>query len=61
MFALLLTQFIGKDGRTLQESISNPATYQFRGNELYVRAKVLESNGKVAWIQPVWRQRAVPN
>ena len=50
-------QFIGKDGKVLQESISNPATYQFRGNELYVRAKVLESNGKMAWIQPVWRQR----
>ena len=50
-------QFIGKDGQVLQESISSPATYQFRGNELYVRAKVLESNGKMAWIQPVWRQR----
>jgi hypothetical protein len=55
-------QFIGKDGKVLQESISSPATYQFRGNELYVRAKVLESNGKIAWIQPVWRQRAeTPN
>ena len=51
-------QFIGRDGQVLQESISSPATYQFRGNELYVRARVLESNGKMAWIQPVWRQRA---
>ena len=50
-------QFIGRAGQVLQESISSPATYQFRGNELYVRAKVLESNGKMAWIQPVWRQR----
>ena len=54
-------QFIGKDGKVLRESISNPATYQFRGNELYVRANVFESNGKMAWIQPVWRQRAVAN
>ena len=25
------------------------------GDELYVRAKVFESNGRVAWTQPVWR------
>jgi hypothetical protein len=29
------------------------ATYTFAGDEGYVRAKVLESNGKVAWTQPV--------
>jgi hypothetical protein len=29
--------------------------YQFKGDELYVRAKILESNGRVAWTQPVWR------
>lgn len=51
-------QFIGKGGGVLQESISNPAKYQFSGNESYVRAKVIESNGKVAWTQPVWRQQA---
>ena len=45
-------QFIGKDGRILKEVISNPAVYQFRGNEQYVRAKIIESNGKVAWTQP---------
>lgn len=49
--------FIGKGGEILKESIDNPALYQFRGNELYVRAKVIESNGKVAWTQPVWRGR----
>jgi hypothetical protein len=54
-------QFIGKGGQILQESISNPASYQLRGNELYVRARVIESNGKMAWIQPIWRQRAVGN
>ncbi|MDQ3684958.1 MAG: hypothetical protein M3430_05080 [Acidobacteriota bacterium] len=46
-------QFIGKDGRILKEVISNPAVYQFRGDEQYVRAKVIESNGKVAWTQPM--------
>lgn len=46
--------FIGGGGRLLKEVITNPAVYQFRGDEGYVRAKVLESNGKVAWTQPVW-------
>ena len=46
-------QFIGKQGRVLSEAISSPATYTFKGDESYVRAKVIESNGKLAWIQPV--------
>ena len=46
-------QFIGKEGRLLSEVITNPAVYQFRGNEKYVRAKIIESNGKIAWTQPV--------
>jgi hypothetical protein len=46
-------QFIGKNGRVLSESVSSPATYTFKGDESYVRAKIIESNGKTAWIQPV--------
>jgi hypothetical protein len=46
-------QFIGRQGRLLAESNISPATYTFAGNEGYVRAKVIESNGKVAWVQPV--------
>ena len=46
-------QFIGRHGSVLAEMISTPATYAFRGDEGYVRAKVIESNGKVAWVQPV--------
>jgi hypothetical protein len=46
-------QFIGKGGRILHEALDSPAEYIFRGDEGYVRAKVLESNGRVAWIQPV--------
>ena len=42
-----------KAGRILSEAITSPAVYQFRGNEGYVRAKVIESNGKIAWTQPV--------
>ncbi len=48
-------QFIGKNGRLLAEAISSPATYTFTGDERYVRARILESNGRVAWTQPVIR------
>jgi hypothetical protein len=46
-------QFIGRGGRVLSEVTSSPATYRFRGDEGYVRARVLESNGLMAWTQPV--------
>lgn len=47
-------QFIGKGGAILSEAVINPATYQFTGVEMYVRANIIDSNGKVAWTQPVW-------
>ena len=46
-------QFIGRQGRVLSEVTTPTAAYTFKGDEGYVRAKVLESNGKAAWIQPV--------
>jgi hypothetical protein len=46
-------QFIGRGGRLLREVTSSPASYDIRGDEGYVRAKVLDSNGRVAWMQPV--------
>jgi hypothetical protein len=46
-------QFIGREGRVLSEATTSPASYTFKGDEGYVRAKVLESNGKFAWVQPV--------
>ena len=46
-------QFIGRNGRVLQESLDSPATYRIKGDEGYVRARVLESNGLMAWTQPV--------
>jgi len=48
-------QFIGAKGQVLKEAISSPATYTFTGDEKYVRAKIFESNGRVAWTQPVIR------
>ena len=46
-------QFIGKGGRVLSESIEPVATYVPKGDEGYVRARVLESNGRMAWVQPI--------
>ncbi len=46
-------QFIGRDGRVLLEQPDAAATYTFKGDEGYVRAKIYESNGQVAWTQPV--------
>jgi hypothetical protein len=46
-------QFIGRDGRVLHDAATPSASYTFKGDEGYVRAKVLESNGRMAWVQPV--------
>ncbi|MBM3804517.1 MAG: PHP domain-containing protein [Acidimicrobiia bacterium] len=46
-------QFIGAGGTLLKEEVTSPARYQIRGNEGYVRGKVLDSNGLIAWTQPV--------
>jgi hypothetical protein len=46
-------QFIGKGGRILREVQEPTATYAIRGDEGYVRGRVLESNGRMAWIQPI--------
>jgi hypothetical protein len=51
-FAKYRIQFIGSGGRLLREVADGSAEYSFTGNEGYVRAKVLESNGLVAWCQP---------
>ncbi len=51
-FAKYRIQFIGSGGRLLREVAEASAEYSFTGNEGYVRAKVLESNGLVAWCQP---------
>jgi hypothetical protein len=46
--------FVGKDGRVLAVSNQNPASYQFKGNEAYVRARIEDSGGRRAWTQPVF-------
>jgi hypothetical protein len=45
--------FIGREGKVLKEEVSSPAIYRFSGDEQYVRAKIIDSNGNMAWTQPV--------
>lgn len=47
------TLFIGKGGTILHEDYSLKSTYQFKGDEGYVRAKVISSTGDFALMQPV--------
>ena len=46
-------QFIGAGGKLLSEIAAPVASYDIKGTEGYVRARVLESNGRMAWGQPV--------
>jgi hypothetical protein len=46
-------QFIGQSGKVLAEETTPVASYTFNGDEGYVRARILESNGYAAWAQPV--------
>ena len=55
-FSKYRIQFIGEGGKVLQEASDSPATYTFTGREAYVRAKVIESNGAIAWCQPAFRR-----
>lgn len=52
-FSKYRIQFVGKGGRLLRESVEPAATYDIRGDEGYVRARVVESNGRMAWCQPI--------
>ena len=47
-------QFIGKNGAILKQDFGLEATYAFKGDEQYVRAKVFSSGGELALCQPVF-------
>ncbi len=46
--------FIGSGGKMLATAYQSPAVYRFTGKEGYVRAKIVDSNGRLAWTQPVF-------
>lgn len=48
------TRFIGKDGRVLANVGGLKPTYAIQGDEGYVRASIIDSNGMKAWTQPVF-------
>ena len=45
-------RFVGEKGKVLAEQPAPSARYEFKGDELYVRAVVVDSSQKKAWIQP---------
>ena len=47
------TYFIGDGGRLLSKAHGLKARYRFQGGERYVRARVVDSMGTMAWTQPV--------
>lgn len=48
------TQFIGRGGKILLETGDNPAIFILEKKAKYVRAKVTDSGGAMAWVQPVF-------
>ena len=48
------TTFIGAGGRVLAESSENPAKFELRDDVGYVRARVQNSRGDIAWTQPTF-------
>lgn len=49
-----VTTFIGGSGEVLHVTTDNPARYELRGDPGYVRARVRNSRGDIAWTQPVF-------
>lgn len=48
-----LTEFIGRNGRVLATSTTLRPSYRMTGGEGYVRARISDSSGRMAWTQPV--------
>jgi hypothetical protein len=53
------TTFIGANGQVLATDRSFAPRYTLRGTETYVRARVVDSGGHTAWLQPVFTTRFV--
>jgi hypothetical protein len=48
-----LITFIGRNGLVMNTVNSPIASYQIKGNESYIRVKITNDAGKMAWTQPV--------
>ncbi|MFC1726132.1 hypothetical protein ACFL4T_10935 [candidate division KSB1 bacterium] len=51
------TSFIGKNGKILKKDFNTRAVYRFKGDELYVRARIFASSGDFACTQPVFLRK----
>jgi hypothetical protein len=51
---LQMTRFVGSDGRVLAEVPGQLPSYRPKGNEKYVRASIVDSDGRRGWTQPVF-------
>lgn len=52
--SIFLTRFIGADGTVHCEQVGREVSYRPSGDERYIRAHVMSSNGLQAWTQPVF-------
>lgn len=50
-------RFVGRGGKVLAEKEGTAARYPIAGDEGYVRAMVIDSAGRKAWIQPTFVRR----
>jgi hypothetical protein len=48
------TEFIGAGGKRLSATKNNPAVYDLSRDDVYVRAKITDADGRCAWVQPVF-------
>ena len=48
------TAFVGRGGIVLHEEAGTRPAYRIRGDEGYVRARVMASSGALAWTQPIF-------
>jgi hypothetical protein len=53
---LFTTTFIGQGGKVLKVDTTLRPSYTLRAGDRYVRAKVVGSDGDIAWTQPVFRR-----
>lgn len=52
--AIMVTQFIGADGRVFHETVGHESVYRPTGDEGYIRAWIRSSGGAEAWTQPLF-------
>jgi hypothetical protein len=51
------TEFIGSGGKILEVTKRNPAVYKLGPDDVYVRARIEDTNGNRAWVQPVFVEK----